>query len=564
MERTVDLLRVEQLQLANKQYVVRSGATLGTVIKSYPNTKISDDINLKVVLPVDDSDALKNVNMLRINQPNGEHDYYDILNIDTQTFYNKSIIVTAIYDAVASILSSSSVLAGYYDRARIPLNLGAKLSPTDDALRIDSILQLGQISGLGGKFHIPFYVEITTKHDIVSEDNSTLGIYGSFIDFDIRYMSQPQYLTWYVGDESGSPLLTLRDLISSIDVFPGIPSDSIVNVSISRRCPWKYRIIKDDGNNVGYCLRYADDTDVPVLIHPTEPVATIRGVFPIHVSTANSVHIKESDEHSLERTFAITPMQRWCGEISIVDERGNTVGSIPTEYFDSNNRLRYKFYTISDYGMMYSIFEFADRQIIMPEGSLPWVGDAWLDYAIRSRDFDREEMRNAVASVYEQRNIDMINAVGSGMLTAAVGATTNPAGALLGVAQMGLGLVTSEMQADLAARNIHAAQNIREGRMKAAASVNYQTGYGLEYCQRSVSMGGARLEISVPANLTETEFNNFVQFYGYPAKKYASLQVQTGVIKANIYSMNNIIEKNGPKMDMLRKLLADGIRIVVS
>ena len=62
-------------------------------------------------------------------------------------------------------------------------------------------------------------------------------------------------------------------------------------------------------------------------------------------------------------------MNRYCGKISLVDDYGNLIASIPNDYFDNENKLTFSHRTISDIGNIYTmidinknIYSFKDAQ----------------------------------------------------------------------------------------------------------------------------------------------------------------------------------------------------------
>ena len=96
-------------------------------------------------------------------------------------------------------------------------------------------------------------------------------------------------------------------------------------------------------------------------------------------------------------------------------------------------------------------------------------------------------------------------------------------------------------------------------------SNNYQLSEGVNYLLTSIKLDGGKIRIDTPANMTATDFNNYIAYRGWPCGKYASFSLTTGCLQGEMYSTPNdayLPRGNGPEMDMLRDMVSKGVRLV--
>lgn len=538
----IQLFNVPNHQLANRQFVV---GNLGNPIKTVPDVKVGNGPILDVALPWDDT--FSNANIVKIGSR-----IYDIVGIDDSTYSDKSIRLRLMYNAVTSLLRKDAngkiTLNGWWERAPIPVQNGKKIAITDDTFIPTKYAYFNEPEFWGD--YKRFFYQVVTNRDIQNNEESNLRFYVGFV------LYKPDVLTTleaseYAGLGTGGVTflhIGLREMIEGLPSILNVPSDAIMDVSISPRSPYKYN--KDANNYLTFTKTNGTPTEFIELTYG-------RATFP--------VIRKFIDEHPLYTASfnePLTPFEKWCGSFYLVDERGNEILQIPNEYITDNITVNAK--SISDVTGLYTVFEIGGNLYFSPEGKIPFIGSAWNDYNLRSRDYDREALIRSIENAREQRNIDMLNSIGGSMLTVGLAGAFNPAAAVAGIAQMGLGIATSEMQARLAERNLYAEQNAKEGLIKNSPSQNYQTGYGLDYLYRSFKTGGCHIRLDMPANTVEADFHNYVTYRGYPCGKYASITLpSSGYIKGNVYNDFSSIG-NAVETDMLRKEIASGCRIVIA
>lgn len=540
MRSTVRLLAVPSQQMANRQFAL--GMLFVYSEDAIEDVKVSGNLIQDIKVPY--RDDFDKVNMAEIGGR-----YYDIIGIDNQTYFEQSSILRIRFNPICSILKPGMAISGWWDRTPVQLNPGERLNIGNDTLAPSRRVNLPALEGweVGGtQTHKPMFVQISAKYDTLNANSSTLTLYSTFAPYFPDIMSYP-YVASYTGS-NGRKYIPLMEIISNLDELTNIPSDSIIDVAISPRCPWRYsrRV------NSGFDLLDANGAVSTPQSHGVDWTYNI----------INKKNIARDPNMTIDRTLGLTAFERYCGRVTLVDETGTDICEIPTSYFNSGHALIYRVGSVSDINGIYTQLVIKGKIYTLPEGHLPWIGDAWADYSARSLSYDREALGRAVDTVNRQREIDNINAVAGGIMTASVGAISNPIGAVAGLAQMGLGVATAGMSADLAKSNLYADQAAKEGNIKASPSANYQTAHGLDYCYRSFIYGGAHFRIETPANLSSSDFDNYIAYRGWPCGKYASFNILTGYVKGNIFGLTSSTDYNGPELDLLRQEIAQGFRMV--
>ena len=542
----IQLFNVPNHQLANRQFVV---GNLGTPIKTVTDVKVGNGPVLDIALPWDD--AFTNANIVKIGDR-----CYDIVGIDDVTYSEKTIRMRLMYNAVTSLLRKDKngkiIIDGWWERAPIPSPTGGQIAITNDTFKPKrtEFFYVNEDTGNGFK---KYYYQVVTNRSIETGEEGKLSIYIGFIPYrpDVLYTLSGAYL---IG-QSGGTWFSHIDIVGMISALPtilGVPADAIMDLSITPRSPFEYT----DTEGLNFIKYNGEISDFIKLRESGQEYygsATVKLI---------GNRLAEHEPYVATMT-GITEFEKYCGSFYLVDERGNEIMKIPNEYI-VNDSLTIPAHTICDITGIYTIYEICGKQYMVPEGKLPFIGSAWNDYNIRSREYDREALTRAVENARAQRDIDMINSIGNSMLTLGLAGATNPTGAVAGIAQMGMGIATSELSLRLNERNLYAEQNAKEGLIKNSPSQNYQSGNGLDYLFKSYKYGGTHIRLDMPANTDENAFYDYIKYRGYPCGMYRSVELPSdGYIKGNIYNDFSAIG-NAVETDMLRREIANGCRIVIS
>lgn len=540
---TVKLYFIENHQLANRQYYI---GTKPTPIETFSNIKVTDNIAQSIQLPWNDD--FKYCNLVEI-----EGKFYDVIGIDNITFKDKSVILNLILNPVVSYLSPNMSVSGYWTRTPSMQMPGVKVSIGNDILKQSRTIALPCLKSSTPR---AFYYQITSKYDVDTSSVTGINLYGGLVPWMSSYLPTATLNNYKVSPSASRYFAPLNYMLSDIAKYTGLPTDSIIDVSISTRCPWKTTY--SSANN-SFGIQKLDGTYITGYQIPSTLINIVKLI-------GSDAYISSDVNNAL--TLTLSDYERYCGRVYIVDEMGNEIAEIPTEIFNSSNSLTYYCYASSDFTGIYTHFKYNDKIIVWPEGHLPWVGNSWSEYQVSALAYDRAELARSIEAVRKQQEIDTVAALSNAMLTSAVGVSMgNTAGAMLGAAQMGLGVITSEMMAKLSESQLYAKQRNKENYIKTQPSANYQVGYGLDYCNRSEIRGGAVIRIDTPANMTSTDFNNYIAYNGYPCNKYATFNLTSGYIEGILYTVPKSGANplgNGPQLDALRKEIAAGCRILTS
>jgi hypothetical protein len=551
-------------QLANRQFVV---GNLGNPIKTVPNVKVGNGPILDVALPWDD--AFANVNIVKIGNR-----CYDIVGIDDSTYAEKSIRLRLMYNAVTSLLrkdvNGKIIIEGWWERAPVQIGPIQSISPINSIFVEKQRTPFSALPIAATDYYM-FWVQITAKYDVTNPTSGDLTIYGTPVYYKRNSINEGSD-TFALKTSSNKRLLSLRDVICDLTETTGIPGTDIIDISVSNQCPFSR----------SYSLPYTFDlTDSNG--NKIEPVAVNddKHLYKINGSSVGTYSTSKSK-------FTVRTKDLLAGNVCIYDAMRNKIIDVPKEYFRPSETtadmsyIEYQTSVIWDVTSLNTVVRlfYVDNDIenyidvIIPGGHLPWVGNAWADYQAAEMNYDRELLSISIDNANKQRYIDMINSLGNSMLTVALGGAANPVGSVAGIAQMGLGIATSELQAKLEESRLYAVQNAKENYIKNSPSQNYQTGYGISYLFHNSQAfelipglwrpDGAGIRLETPYGIKDSDIDNYIKYRGYPCGVYASITLpEDGYIKGNIYNDFSSIG-NAVETDMLRKEIASGCRIVIA
>ena len=138
----------------------------------------------------------------------------------------------------------------------------------------------------------------------------------------------------------------------------------------------------------------------------------------------------------------------------------------------------------------------------------------------RNYQYDREMLANNVRNIENQRNIDIATAAANGAVntvyTTGMGAMSGNlvaagAGAATGIAATGINMAATYAKSRADIGYIRETQRINQRNAKRQISNNYQLSEGVNYLLTSIKLGGGKIRIDTPANMTTADFNNFVR-----------------------------------------------------
>jgi hypothetical protein len=545
----VKFLSVPEFSLVNRRYPIGAVDKTANVKHTVADIKVSEDLDFNIKVPYFAN--YSSINMVKIGAR-----YYSVLSVVENTRNTSQLMFALRYNPVSSLLTTSSSLNGWFERTPEKVFPAGRIITGSATMKQYEHIPLSNLPEveINGDMCNPYYVQVTATHSIggATGYQEVLSVYGYFLEASEYYSSSdiiPE-ITIYGADNVKYPYF--RDIMKDSAAAYKLPANSIIDVSVSKRCPWQfstnkiYRPVVEKYDLIMGLLKTNGGT-----VSPPDGATSF-------IAELTRQQAKPTGRKTCVLTYS--DYIRYNAVFNIVTETGEVIGTIPNEYFNTDNTLTIGWEPYADYTGLYTLLDFNGIATAVPEGRMPWTGSAWTDYIARSREYDRQAMEKAIATAKEQLNMDLLNGASNAMLTSAIGvAGGNLSGGVAGLAQFGLSAYSSLRGFDLNKSNLEFEQTLNENRIKAAPMSNYSTSTGMDYFRRSKITGGMGIRIDMPSNLTETQFNEQISYYGWPCNRIATITPKTGFIKGLIYNMDGY----GLMGDRLREEVNNGVRMVI-
>lgn len=643
---TVRLYKLAPWQAMRFHYV-RNG-TQTTIenyfYKEYLGVRHPDELDFNITLPdIDDPDA---VNIAKVGNK-----WYEVVdNIDT-TRNEMSVTFVLRFDPFLTYWKSNNeaTKSGIWEKLPYADIRARTQTVLDDSnlieSRTDKLNTMKCWNGTGlddAKEYDMVWVEITTScklygqivYDSVEDEDYILSVdtrnyieksvdkqselfkYGTFALYDkgkqvLRIAAERIFLDngidhftiWYRPDPDhestrDQPLLgnrlwypSINDVMNNPDEVLGIPTDAIVDISVSAWCPYNWGryhfegimdipYLKSDSDVMmtPYIVRWADLPDFETEYGRAPSTAGFVAFYDLGRVGGSLIARDSWDTHTLE----LTEDEYVCGELYLRDGNGNMIAKIPRDYVkptynsqtqEMEYKLTYKAQTYSDSTGLYTRIDVGDAEhhiITFPEGKLPFVGDSWAQYRIREMAADRQQMND----VKEQATLGSLAGVGD---VAVNTATTLALGTALAPATGGLSLAaTLPAAATLLGSGISAATNtalemrtaereqaVTEQRQKGMAGTGYNTGYGIFYCDNAFYIG-AGFVILMPSRFNAADAHERGMMFGYNAGFVGDATITNGYYQGTPYPIgSNFQPMNDEELRRYYELLENGVRIAL-
>lgn len=461
-----------------------------------------------------------------------------------------------LFNPVTSLITEGDVLNGVWDR--LPTNESRYLKEVinTDAMEIFRTEPLPKLPFFMSQI---FWYEIVLKQEIDKTSGQCLTRYGGFA-------------LGPFNSTNNSEEFVVCDVVTSPSRFRGYPSfhrimndfasiatnastDKIVSINVSVRCPYEWIQTSGSGDARIDLVNRNNHKIKPKIYKDTGLPAGADWVLYELETTEDDSPVPWSEN----MTITLTENELKYGAVNIIDESGIIINEIPNELF-INGWMQVHVTTVSDYTGIYTDLEFLYNRIRIPEGKLPWVGDGWSEYQVRSMATDRESLELSINNAREQRNIDAIMSLSNAGMSSAMGfAMGGPIGAAgLGLLTAGTGIVGSHLQGQLSERTAKAEQEIREKHQKHQLSNNYETAYGMIYLLDN-NFKSLMIATSMPANLNPQTIDDHVKEFGYRTEGVKSVTVQEGRYQGRLID----IPISGPKGDLLNAEFIEGVHLTM-
>lgn len=529
----IKLIKEPDRQRTNSQYKLEIDVKNNTLV-TIPKAKFIPDYSFNINLPWDYAPYAQKANMVFCNSS-----FYDIVNFDYRTNNEKSFTLSLELEPISTFLKYDTLLNGWFTRSNVLTNYKEQISYQNDTQILERVELFPQLSNQGlVADQNSFFYQISYK-----TTSGKIDMNGGFFAYQPNKLI-PSEVTPEIEGITGK-YLRLDQILESLDNI-NISPDQMIDFSVSRICP--YSVTESiSGNNPKKVINGGGEAN-----------SKIAGYI-YHNNFYNTV---PNDFNSDLHRLLINKNEFLCGKVSIIDQLGNPIFNIPMDYFyPAGNQfyLDYRCYYYSDFTGIYTIVNLNNQSIIFSHGKLPWMGNAWQEYLTRSAEYDREALSINIAGMNQQRNIDIINSVGNGILT---GAFTQAGG----VAQAGLGFITAEMSRNLQVKQLQREDENKDNRIKNSISQNYQTNYGLDWLYKAIKFKGGGFQIEMPRSFNESLLNNYLEYNGYPCNLYTTCSLSNkGYLQGDIYQFQNINFPDyidGVIGNIIKTIFKQGVKIV--
>lgn len=545
--------------LSTQEYpILLNGQDISShLVHSIQNCKYTHDL-VQGFGPLDIFDDYEDANMMKMD---GE--FYWIVNKKTRTLKNKETVDFGLaYNAPTSQLRLGNNLTGVWRRT--PTNTCPYLSTNviTDAMKASRHINLSSLGTYNYRDDYPleklYWVEVCTSGAEVGDTTITKkGLFASFDSVALKPSDHWVYYSWSSSYTGRRAYPRIEDIISEPENYLGVQADQIIQIAISERCPYPYtrERVSDDGK---YFNTIRLNGCTPVVVYG-------QGTLIYTTSSSNAWPKTVADPENI--TVELTEMERTTGSVRLVNESGVCVATIPTQYGSS---MTLQAQTVSDYTGMYTNITYNGRLLAsLTEGHLGWIGDAWKQYQARQLESDREmlalangqarqDLELSLRQSYMSQTIAQVNSVSNMSLFTPI---SGAASAVLSIAETGtqsrLERETMRLKTAYEVYSNNIKQELTEKMMKAEPGTCYSMGYGLIYCFNTIQHP-TRIQVEMPANLTQAYFNSFMDEFGWPAEGKQTLTLSEGYLQGQIIADGTVV---GEKFDELVRTVGNGIKM---
>ena len=590
--------------IASGEYPLFSDSTDLTpyLIHTVKDVKISADLDQDRTVPT--FEGYETASMVKTSAG-----WYWVVGVRTSTMYNDSIVVAMHYCASTSMIKSGDSIKGIWTRRSKASGYDVKVqqavsnSPmkSDRKIQLPGMFAKSQfgINDVSDAQYKMYWVQITSSNYVKSDQTVVKGRitrYGTFAFNDDITDSTIKYLAWDTsGDKDYVPAYpTIGDIINNIDETLGIESSSVLDISVIPICPFnfesfdvvhtgefkpgqpepenewvnQYTVLKS-GNNVN---KPWVGKDVSINVGGL-PGQTVTKTFKFRVynldlnisiepiSTTIYVPIKRDDS----LTFTLSDMEMNLGQLQVRNWEGNIIAALPVVSRTNTIYIDY----ISDSTGLYTLLRHieSNQHVIINSAKLPYLGSQWETYRTYSLDTDRKALEFAQAQYDKQFQMNMASAVFNGVVGAGLGAASGGSAGAIGagvgaVGGLASGVASGILGKEMNDMKLRQDQQLTEMRLRASPATTFNTAYGLNQLDLMERFGGG-IYISMPANLSNDEFINYIDEFGYPTEGVQTLTMAAGYYKGRVLAQQNNKVFSGIKFERLQEEFNNGLKFVI-
>ena len=503
--------------LSSGEYpLLSSGQDLSSYqVAQFPRVKYRDGMQVSVEVLA--FSGIENANVAEI----GER-FYWVTEFRQRTAESSQYVVTLDYMGPTSLYRSGDSITGSWHK--LPSNACPYLKDnvTNDIMKILTSSYPSDIDCPTFLGDYPcFWIQITGY-----DGNAILQRYGCFVSYSTI---RDEFNKGQVGMDSTHLYPSLSNIMTNITGCCGLLAENIVDISISRRCPYEFATVEATDGRTVY-VRLLDTAG-------TVAVPTITGSLGFYLYDLENLLWPKI---TASVVISLSSFRRAVGQVCVRDWNNNNIMEIPTMY---SATLTVTFEVVPDIMGLYLKISCLDQVITIPEGHLPFRGSNWETYKAYQMDTDRMILENTLYNARENRDTQMIsgtvngvvNGISTGIMTGLLGG--NVAGAAVGIASgaasVGVGIWENQRAYELEEHNADFQQNLSRRQAVSKPETSYNTGYGLIYGYQNIHYP-LRVCVMMPNTITETYYDNWVTEFGYPAEGKITVTAQMGFYQGKI------------------------------
>lgn len=488
-----------------------------------------------------------------------DNEFYWATSAKESTTFNGSVTYTCDYMAPTSLIRYNQQVTASWHKTPVNVCPYLRNSITNDIMMIAQ--EYDQLSITCPDVVVdPFYDTHTFWLQVSGFDgNGKIRLFGCFVPYfdEMEAFHAEYYDTHIKSYNDGTDDLfypNVDDIISDITGCCGLLAENIIDISISRRCPYT---MQQSGN---YLKLYnwnpdKEGTNNYVMFDLWNGPASLSATY---------------DFIDIDLNSSTNAWQRGIAQVAVRDWNNNVIMEISTM---EDDYLRVYFQVISDIMGLYLKIWCNDQSIMIPEGHLPYQGSNWETYKAYQMDTDRMIMENAISNAKENRDTQalsgtvnaMIGGVSTGVMTGILGG--NVAGAAVGGVTSILGTAVSQWELnrayDLEKRNAEFNRSISQRQAVMQPETSYNLGYGLIYGYQNLK-NPLKVCKMLPKNINDlrTYYNQWAYIYGYPAEGVISIDADYGYYQGELINHLNSMIPKGQRFDRLNEVMMNGFKFI--
>ena len=557
---TVYFYRMKGSLSSGEYPLLSENQDLSSFLLSSVSKKVTADILTGINVPSFTGYETANVAKIGSN-------FYWITGYQQSTIFNGTIDFRLSIMPPTTLLRKNDTLTAYFERSPTYITKYLHDDFTGGVVGMSDIKPIGNvIVNANDTSEALYWVQITGLYE--HGGGNEIVRFGCFVTVDKGEAFSDVYLDYRViyGDpdslEMYPSLATIINQIESITPFTG--NNTVLDVSISRRCPYAYKVTHVTGGTAPYTVYdrivLKDSSNNDILPGNGTGIGASADLYWID----NYLNLDKLVTEAGTATYTLDDYDRMCGSFGIKDWNRNLVMTFPVA---ESNTITYQ--TYADLSGIYTIIDNGHRRITLPEGKLPWDGSSWSDYVAYSMDADREAAYNSQQYALYQYETDKQKILGNliaGGTTNIIGGallTGNAAGAVMGAIGSAGGAVVDSMALErdltLQYRQIYDDYMLAQKKAQLAAGSAYNVGYGLIYVALTCQDNDLQIGLLAPMENGSDLMTAYTARYGYPCEGSQTITVGTGFYKGIIPATSTL---NGVIFDLLNANMRTGFRFV--